>query len=101
MFILIPLVIIFLCISYLQLNDNIGIYTQSFIYILILLTIVLSLYLYKKVKEDMKQQESNTIQLEINQLINKLATINDEKIKDAMTSKITHLQDELESLNSI
>ena len=101
MFILIPLVIIFLCISYLQLNDNIGIYTQSSIYILILLTIVLSLYLYKKVKEDMKQQESNTIQLEINQLINKLATINDEKIKDAMTSKITHLQDELESLNSI
>ncbi len=79
MFILIPIILIFCSFAYLQLNNDISIYTEVFIYLFIALTIYISYYLAKVIKEDMKKQEANAILIEINKLKHKLTTLTDEK----------------------
>ncbi|MEA2017169.1 MAG: hypothetical protein U9N59_01865 [Campylobacterota bacterium] len=97
MFILIPSIIIFLCISYLQINDNVGITTQIVLYILMLITIIISLLLYKKVKKDIITQDLNSIHIEIKRLTNKIENSTDEKIILGLNHKIKLLKDEIES----
>jgi len=94
MFVIVPLIIIFLCLSYLYINET-SIYTDIFIYSLILLTSFISMYLYKKIQADLKQQEKNAIQLEINDLLHKLQNTNDEKIILSYEHKLDNLKKEL------
>ena len=79
---LIPLALIFFCFSYLYLNDNLSIYTQSFVYISILLIVFFSIKLYNKIQEDIVQQELNKLLLEIDELKQKLShTTNEQHMK--------------------
>ena len=94
MFVIVPLIIIFLCLSYLYINET-SIYTDIFIYCIILLTSFISIYLYKKIQEDLTQQEKNAIQLEINDLLHKLQNSNDEKIILSYEHKLENLKKEL------
>ncbi|MCK5293521.1 MAG: hypothetical protein KAJ49_02635 [Arcobacteraceae bacterium] len=94
MFVIVPAIIIFLCISYLYLNDT-NIYAEIFIYGTIFLTIALSSYLYKIIQKDLKQQERNSIQLEINKLIEQLNITSDELHQKSLKHKIEVLQKEL------
>ena len=95
MFILIPLIIIFLSLSYLKLNDDISIYTTIFLYILMGTTLFISLFLYKKIQDDIKQQEINAIQLDINHLIIKLDKTEDAENQELLIKQIEHLNEEL------
>ncbi len=97
MFILIPTIIIFLCFSYLQINDNVGITTQIILYILMLITIFISLFLYKKVKKDMNLQDINSITIEIQRLNEKIDNTTDEKIILGLQHKIQLLKKEKET----
>ncbi|MEA3497995.1 MAG: hypothetical protein U9R16_02935 [Campylobacterota bacterium] len=99
MFILIPTIIIFLCLSYLQLNDNVAIYTQVVLYIIMIITVLISLSLYKKVKKDMSLQDINSIKIEIQRLNDKLKTQKDEKIKLGLIKKIEILKEEIKKHN--
>lgn len=97
MFILIPTIIIFLCFSYLEINDNVGVTTQIVLYSLMLITIVTSLLLYKKVQKDLKKQDLNSIYIEINRLTKKIENSTDEKIILGLNHKINLLKDEIAS----
>jgi len=96
MFILIPAIIIFLLLSYLYLND-VGIVGEVIIYILIVLVIIVAFKLYYKIKKDLKQQEINSIQMEINDLINRLNNLQDDKQKDFIQNKIELLKKEIKT----
>ena len=97
MFILIPTIIIFLCFSYLQINDNVGITTQIILYILMLITTFISLFLYKKVKKDMNLQDINSITIEIQRLNEKIDNTTNEKIILGLQHKIQLLKKEKET----
>ena len=97
MFILIPTIIIFLCISYLQINDDVGITTQIILYFLMLTTILISLGLYRKVKKDINLQEINSILIEIKRLNEKINNSTDEKIILGLKYKIELLEKEIET----
>jgi len=60
MFVIVPLIIIFLCLSYLYVNET-TIYVDLLIFGIITLTTYTSLILYKKIQNDLKQQEKNSI----------------------------------------
>ncbi len=94
MFILIPTIIIFLCISYLQINDDVGLTTQIVLYILMVVTIIISFSLYKKVKKDMNLQDINSINIEIKRLNTKITNSSDEKIILGLKHKIQLLEEE-------
>jgi len=94
MFILIPTIIIFLCISYLQINDDVGMTTQIILYILMAFTIFISLSLYKKVKNDMNLQDINSINIEIIRLNTKIENTSDKKIILGLQHKIKILEEE-------
>ena len=96
MFILIPLVLIFFCIAYLSVNDDLTIYTQSFIYFLIFFILFVSVYLFKIIKADMKKQELNNVQIEINKLNHKLNIISDDTQKKGILNEINILKQEYE-----
>lgn len=98
MFILIPVIIIFLCLSYIQINDDVGASTLVVIYLFMAVTVAISLYLYVKIQKDLHQQELNSIQLEINKLIDKLHITKDEKVIDSISHKIELLQYQMEKL---
>ena len=95
MFILIPTIIIFLSLSYLHLNDDVGIATEIVLYLLMLTTTLISLYLYKKVKNDMNIQDVNSIKIEIQRLTQKLNKTKEENIKLGLIHKIKLLQQEI------
>ena len=97
MFIIVPIIIIFLCLSYLYLNDT-SMITDIIIYSTIFLTIFISFYLYNVIQKDLKQQEKNSIQLEINQLINKLNNTNDPLTIKSIKNKIDILGKEIDML---
>ena len=97
MFVIVPLIIIFLCLSYLYINET-SIYIDIFIYSIISLTSFISIYLYKKIQEDLNKQEKNAIQIEINNLLHKLQNTNDEKIILSYEHKLQNLKKELESI---
>ncbi len=95
MFILIPAVIIFLCVAYLSVNDDLSIYTESLIYFLITVVSCISLFLYKNIKKNMKQQEINKIKIEIYELEKKLQNTTDETYIKTINDKINRLKDEI------
>jgi len=53
MFVIVPLIIIFLCLSYLYVTET-SFYTDILIYGIIALTTFTSLFLYKKIQKDLK-----------------------------------------------
>ena len=95
MFILIPFIILFLLYSIIALND-LSQLTEIIIYILMALTISVSILIAKKVKQDMKQQEINSQKIEIYELEQKLHTI-PEKEKEKIIHKIDTLKNELDT----
>lgn len=86
---------IFLLSSYLWVNDEVSFIVEVFIYILIFLIAFISLYLYKSIHKNLKQQEKNSIQIEINQLKSKLKKHQDEKIVQSIKAKIKILEKEI------
>ncbi len=100
MFLIVPAILVFLCMAYLQLNDNLNIYIKTFIYIFNVLIIFISFYIFKIIKKDTHQQEINKIQLEINKLIQKLKYITDKNQKNYITSEINMLKKELKDITN-
>jgi amino acid permease len=96
MFILIPAIIIFLLLSYSYFND-ISTISKGFIYFLCVLIVVASLYLYKKIKQNLKQQEINALEGEIVSLEKKLQIAEDEKEKNRLQRQINSIKDEIQS----
>ena len=95
MFILIPTIIIFLSLSYLHLNNDVGITTEIVLYLVMISTVFVSLYLYKKVKNDMNIQDINSIKIEIQRLTKKLNSTDKENIKLGLMRKIELLKQEI------
>ena len=96
MFILIPLILIFLAIAYLQVTQDITIYTKISVYLFIAFVIFISLYLAKIIKKDLIKQEINNIQLNINKLKQKLINTEDEREQKGFKNEIKILYKELE-----
>lgn len=97
MAILIPLAIIFLAFSYLQLNEEVSNFEYIVVYTIIVFTIFISLFTYRRLKQNLKQQEINQIILEIKELEKKLLDEKDEKKKTFFINKIEKLKQECES----
>lgn len=96
MFILIPLVILFFCFTYLKVNNNISLVSYIIVYVIIIITITFSFYIYKKLKQDAKQQDINTLKQEINELIFRIKKEdNEEKIK-LLEKRIYKIQGEID-----
>ena len=95
MFILIPSIIIFLALSYLQLSEETTLFERSIIYIIVAGTIFISFKVYRNLKHNMKQQEINKILLEIKELENRFSKLEDETQKNHLRKKIEKLKDEL------
>jgi len=98
MFILIPSIIIFLCLSYLQLNDNVSIIAQIVLYSIMATTVAISLFLYKRVKTDMNLQDINSITIEIDRLQKIINKSDDQKIILGLKNKIKLLEEQKENL---
>jgi hypothetical protein len=96
MFIIVPLIIIFLCLSYLYTNETTMI-IDILIYGTILATIFTSLFLYKKVQNDLKQQELNSILIEINRIKELLQNSSDPKVIQSLNHKIEQLENEYQN----
>ena len=95
MFIIVPLILIFLLFSYMKLN-NLSLFGEIVIYVLMVLIVYVSYYLFKKIKNDYKIQQQNTIKIEIQELEKKLHTTKDEQSKKAYIHKIDQLKKELD-----
>jgi Ca2+/Na+ antiporter len=95
MFIIIPLIFIFLLFSYLQINDDVSFELTMTIYGLMIAIAYFSYVIFKKVKNDFKVQERNTIIAELNHLQQKLSKETDEKLIHTYKHKIEMLQEEL------
>jgi len=98
MFIIVPLIIIFLCLSYLYMNET-TVIVDIFIYGTILATIFTSIFLYKKVQDDLKQQEENAILIEINRIRDLIKNSSDPKVIQSLNHKIEQLEDEYQAYN--
>lgn len=101
MFILIPTIIIFLCLAYIQLNDDISVITQITLYGVMTITTLISFKLYKKIKNDILLQEVNSITIEINKLHTNIKNTDDEQIILGLKKKIIALEKEIEEINTI
>lgn len=97
MFILIPMIIVFLCSAYIYTNE-VGVVTQIFLYSFMGFVVFLSLYLYKKIQQDLKQQEINKINQEIQTLTTKLNNTDDKNIKNHISSQIKALESDINDL---
>ncbi len=95
MFIIIPLILIFLLFSYLQINDDVSFELTMTIYGLMIAIVYFSYVIFKKVKKDFKAQERNAIIVELNHLQKKLSKETDEKLIHTYKHKIEMLQEEL------
>jgi len=94
MFTIVPLIIIFLCSAYLYLN-NVSFIVTILIYIFEVSLVVGSFYLYKKIKQDLDDQEINKIKQEINDLKKRKNSSDDEILKNSLENKIIHLEQSL------
>ena len=94
MFLIIPAIVIFLAFSYLHLNENVSMFLEVSIYIFIISVISFSLYIYKAIRKNLKQQELNKILLEIHQLEQKLKRTTLENEKETINLQIKKLQEE-------
>jgi len=95
MFIIVPAIIIFLAFSYLHLNEDVSMVVEVFIYFFIVGVILLSLYIYKSIQKNLKQQEINKVLLEIHELQNKLKNTQDSKEIELLKLKINRLEEEI------
>ncbi len=91
MFIIIPLILIFVSSAYLYVNSDLSFYTQISIYIFMVVVVIGSLYIAKIVKDDFNKQELNLIIVEIQRL---------QKLLDNSTDKVEELglQNEIDKL---
>jgi septal ring factor EnvC (AmiA/AmiB activator) len=97
MFIIVPLIIIFLSTSYIYLNQT-SILTDILVYIFDIAIVALTIWLYKKVQQDLKLQEINKLKEEIGQLETKLKNSTDEQHIKSFNHKISVLKNDLNSL---
>jgi amino acid permease len=95
MFIIIPLIIIFFCVAYLQLSDDVGVISYSVVAFIITTTLYISFKIYKSVKEDLKVQELNGIKIQINELIQKINKEKDQQKKKNLELKLEDLEEYL------
>ena len=94
MFIIIPAIIIFLAFSYLHLNEDVSMVVEILIYTFMVLIVLLSLYIYRAIQKNLKQQELNKILLEIHQLEQKLRSSIQENQKETIYLQIKKLKEE-------
>lgn len=94
MFLFIPLAVVFFCFAYLNLTKEITSLDKIVVTIIIFTTVFLSLFTYRKLKQNIKQQEINKIIVEINSLRFKLSNTNDENQKIFLKDKIDKLTKE-------
>ena len=94
MFIIIPAIIIFLAFSYLHLNEDVSMVVEILIYTFMVLIVLLSLYIYRAIQKNLKQQELNKILLEIHQLEQKLRSSIQENQKETIHLQIKKLKEE-------
>lgn len=97
MFIIIPFIIVFLLYSYIALND-VSQTTEIIIYCSMVLVVLLSLFIAKKVKSDFRQQQINSINSEIYELNQKLKNSSPEQSL-RINHKIEILQHDLMKLS--
>ena len=95
MFVIVPLIIVFLGSSYLYLNDDVGIIVTISIYLVMLGTVGLSALIFKKVQSDSKLQDINSIKLEILRLNKKIEQTDQENIILGLKKKIELLEKEI------
>jgi len=94
MFTIVPLIIIFLCSSYIYLND-VSMIVMILIYLFEIGLVIGTFSLYKKIKLDLKDQEQNKIKQEIYNLKQKVSNTNDEILKKSLENKIINLEQSL------
>jgi len=96
MFILIPAMIIFFIIAYIQFNPDINIFLEISLYSFMILTLFTSYKLYSNIQKNLNAQEKNKIRLEINKLIIKIGKEKDEKKIKSYQKKLNNLREELD-----
>ena len=94
MFTIVPLIIIFLCSAYIYLND-VSFIVTVLIYIFEIGLVTGSFYLYKKIKQDLDDQEINKLKQEIYELKQKIQNTDDDILKKSLENKIIHLEQSL------
>ena len=95
MFILIPLAIIFFSFTYLKVNEDISTFAYIVVYAIIVLTIIFTIYIYKKLKQDSKIQDINSLKLEINELIYRIKKCEDKNKIKLLEKRIQTIQKEI------
>jgi hypothetical protein len=65
----------------------------------IFIVLFITLYLYKTIQKNLKQQEKNKILLEINQLTSKLKNTKNEEERIILQKKIVKLENEAKNHN--
>ena len=95
MFILIPNVIIFLALSYLQLNPDVSLVVEIFVYFLILGVIIISVLITKAIKRDLKKQDYNQTILEISRLKEELQHTTNTQRTLGLKNEISKLEEEI------
>ena len=95
MFVIIPLLIIGFCITYLSLEENISILGYSIVYGIIVLTILASYKMYKSFKEDFNTQDDNATKIRINELLRRINISENKTEKENLLKKINQLKKEL------
>lgn len=96
MFIIVPLIIIFLAFAYLELNDNVSLLEKIVVYSIVLGVIAISIRLYTKIKNDVAIQELNALKFEYNELMNKYKQSKDEEYKKNLNIKIEKIKKEID-----
>ena len=86
--------------AYLQLNDDISILTTVFVYCFMVVVIIISFYLAKVIKSNIKKQELNSILQDINILNQKLQNTEDSKKQLGINNKIEILQREYQRVSN-
>jgi len=95
MFLLIPAIFIFLLIAYIYLNE-LSLLIEIIIYILIIAIAFLTFFLYQKIKEDIKQQEINSLEAEIIALKKRAKKSEDEVLKQRYQKQIEAIKKEID-----
>jgi amino acid permease len=96
LFIIVPLIIIFLAFAYLELNENISLIEEIIVYSIVVGVVFISIRLYNKVKNDVKLQEINALRFEYNELMNNYNQNKDEEYKKNLTIKIEKIKKEID-----
>lgn len=77
-----------------NLTENITILDRIIVAVIIGSTLVLSFVVYKRLKQNIKQQKINQVIIEINNLQFKLSNAKDEKQKEFLKQKVEKLKKE-------